>query len=332
MMTMLAPNTSPQRSSSPSAETPGRLRPVVQLLAQKFDPRPLIERHREAARRRGVWLNDGFDGISRLHADIPSTQAHGILDRLNQYAHAMIDARATDSTHADADSTVVTTIDTDTDRAATTSTDKRTMDQVRADVFCDLLLTGHATAEDSANSIPEGEAIRAHVQITIPVLTLLANPDSDRDGAAGEPCDLAGHGPIDPVTARRLAGTAAGWDRVLTHPISGCVLAVDRYRPSDQQRRLLRVRDEHCRFPGCRQPVRRCDLDHTIAREHDGPTEIGNLAHLCRRHHVLKHNSAWKVRQVGDGSLEWTSPTGRQHMDKPARTLTFTAESDPPPF
>jgi hypothetical protein len=151
------------------------------------------------------------------------------------------------------------------------------------------------------------------------------------------PAELTGHAPIDTATALRLAGTATGWDRVLTHPITGTVLAVDRYRPTDHLKRILRVRDEHCRFPGCRIPTRRCDIDHTIAAEHDGPTELTNLAHLCRRHHTLKHHSAWRVKQTPDGILHWTSPTGKVYPDLPARTLTFTheqgAEPGPPaPF
>ncbi|KZE90636.1 hypothetical protein AVP41_00155 [Microbacterium sp. TNHR37B] len=150
---------------------------------------------------------------------------------------------------------------------------------------------------------------------------------------------LAGRSPIDTDTALRLAGTAPGWDRVLTHPISGGVLAVDRYRPSEHLRRVLSVRDEHCRFPGCRVPVRRCDIDHTVAREHDGPTDVTNLAHLCRRHHTLKHHSAWRVTQTPGGVLHWTSPLGRDYPDAPARTLVFTTDGDtsgtapdPPPF
>ena len=147
-------------------------------------------------------------------------------------------------------------------------------------------------------------------------------------GATDAAADLTGYGPIDPDLARQLAGTAAGWDRLFTSPTTGAVLAIDRYRPSRDQLRMLRARDEHCRFPGCRQPLPRCDVDHTVAREHDGPTAVTNLAHLCRRHHTLKHHSAWRVRQRADGTLEWTSPTGRVHDDRPARTLVF----EPPPF
>ena len=248
--------------------------------------------------------------MAELIATLPAHLAHGIRDRVNRYARRVIDARGTaggDGSGMLLDEPVVQ--------------DRRGIDEVRADVFADLLLTGHATPEVSNDSLPEGEAIVAHVQITVPALTVL--------GADTTPAELTGHAPIDTATALRLAATAPGWDRVLTHPMTGTVLAVDRYRPSDQLKRTLRVRDEHCRFPGCRIPVRRCDIDHTTAREHDGPTEVTNLAHLCRRHHTLKHHSAWQVKQTPDGVLHWTSPTGRSYPDRPTRTLVFTCDAGP---
>jgi len=291
-------------------ETPGRLKPAARLLATRLHPVPLAERHAVAAKTRNLWVRDIEDGMAELIATLPAHLAHGIRDRVNRYARRVIDARGTaggDGSGMLLDEPVVQ--------------DRRGIDEVRADVFADLLLTGHATPEVSNDSLPKGEAIVAHVQITVPALTVL--------GADTTPAELTGHAPIDTATALRLAATAPGWDRVLTHPMTGTVLAVDRYRPSDQLKRTLRVRDEHCRFPGCRIPVRRCDIDHTTAREHDGPTEVTNLAHLCRRHHTLKHHSAWRVRQTPDGVLHWTSPTGRSYPDRPTRTLVFTCDADP---
>ena len=304
-------------------ETPGRLRPAARLLAARLHPVPLGERHAEAAKRRSVWVRDLEDGMAELIATLPAHLAHGIRDRLDRYARGTIDARRSTprSTLRSRDAGGELPDGMLLDEPAVC--DRRGIDEIRADVFADLLLTGHATPEVSNASIPEGEAIVAHVQLTVPVLTVL--------GADATPAELTGHAPVDTATALRLAASAPGWDRVLTHPVTGTVLAVDRYRPSDQLKRALRVRDEHCRFPGCRIPVRRCDIDHTTAREHDGPTELGNLAHLCRRHHTLKHHSAWRVRQTADGFLHWTSPTGRPHPDRPARTLVFTPDPDPCP-
>lgn len=282
-------------------EAPGRLRPAAQLLANRLHPVPLDERHAIAAKGRSVWVRDLDDGMAELIATLPAAIAHGIKNRLDQIARQTIDARGTAGASLLDEPTPI---------------DRRSAGEVRADVLTDLLLTGHASSEVTNDSLPEREAIVAQVQITVPVLTLL--------GAGTAPAELVGHSPIDTATALHLAGTATGWNRVLIHPITESVVAVDRYRPPDRLRYTLMVRDEHCRFPGCRMPTARCDVDHTIAREHDGPTELGNLAHLCRRHHTLKHGSAWRVRQSPDGVLHWTSPTGRVYPDRPARTLVFT--------
>jgi hypothetical protein len=166
--------------------------------------------------------------------------------------------------------------------------------------------------------------------VTVPVLTLLDSPVDDPFDAV----TLAGHGPIDPATARELAHHAPGWDRILTHPISGAVLAVDRYQPTKKMRRFLAVRDRHCRFPGCRQSTSRSDADHTMDWAHGGSTSVSNLAHLCRRHHTLKHHTPWSVTQKPGGVLEWTSPTGAVYPDHPASGVHFSTdpECDPPPF
>ncbi|MFT4229790.1 MAG: DUF222 domain-containing protein [Microbacterium sp.] len=206
--------------------------------------------------------------------------------------------------------------------------DPRTLDQVRADTLADLLLAGAPAAHGDGDALA---AITGHIQVTVPVLTLA--------GAGSEPALLTGYGPIDAATARRLAGHATGWDRVLTHPYTGAVLAVDRYRPNADLDRFLRARDERCRAPGCTRPAVRCDVDHTVDHAHGGPTAADNLCHLCRRHHSLKHATAWAVRQLGGGVIEWTSPTGRRYADRPPATVRFvpadrlrtTPDDEPPP-
>ncbi|MDY0908654.1 HNH endonuclease signature motif containing protein [Microbacterium sp. CFBP9034] len=305
-------------------ETPGRLRPLLRTLAARLDPVSIDDRHARASAGRGVWVADLDDGMAQLIATLPATLAHAIHDRLTRLSHAVIDARTPVDAVPAGDAPLAGGAQADAasperDDAPGPDPDRRTVGQVRADVLADLLLTS-----DPSTAPITGEPIRAHVQVTVPVLTLI--------GAGRAPAELACHGPIDATTARHLAGAATGWDRVLTHPAAGAVLAVDRYRPSEDQRRLLRARDEHCRFPGCRMPTARCDIDHTIDAARGGPTDAANLAHLCRRHHSLKHASAWRVRQVDGGRLDWTSPTGRSHADEPAGTVRFRASGDPPPF
>lgn len=180
----------------------------------------------------------------------------------------------------------------------------RTLDQLRADVLADIV-----TGRNDPATEP-----RVTVGVLVPVLTLLGEDDA--------PATLEGRIPIDPDTARRLAVRAPSFHRILTHPVSSTVLDVDRtsYRPPADLARLLALRDVTCRHPGCGQPAKRCDIDHTIDWAKGGTTSVRNLAHLSRRHHTLKHRTRWTVEQKPDGTIRWTSPTG------------FARDADPPPF
>ena len=93
-------------------------------------------------------------------------------------------------------------------------------------------------------------------------------------------------------------------------------LSSEGYRPGAALARLVRERDGTCRFPGCRTPAARCDLDHAVPFPH-GPTDARNLHCLCRRHHGFKHHAGWSVDLAWDGTLTWTSPTGRSYVTFP---------------
>ncbi|SDG65134.1 HNH endonuclease signature motif containing protein [Microbacterium sp. 77mftsu3.1] len=294
-------------------DTPNRVRGELEILAHRMHPRSFAERHEEAAAGRCVRVVAGRDGMSDLIATLPTVIAEGIHDRLTQQARAIIDTRG--------------------ERAATSdviATDGRSTDQVRADVFSDLLLAGIPALDDTRDTAagPLG-AIRARVQVLIPAATLT--------GADDGPCDLSGRSPIDPVTARALAGETGVWERLLHDPVTGVTVATDSYRVPSGMRRFLQARDQHCRFPGCRVAAIRCEVDHTHDHALGGKTELSNLAHLCQRHHSMKQFTAWKVRQLQGGVLEWTSPLGRTYReDAPTPAVAFTSATanpgDPAPF
>lgn len=296
-------------------ESASRLRPFAKMLAERIHPRSLTERHEAAAGERAVRVVDLPDGMADIIATLPVTIAHAAYDRLSAMAREVTRAIA-----AEAKEVLGVPVSGGAEGAPATedSRDMRSADQLRADILTDLLLAGAPGAH-----IPTGlGAIRANVQVVVPVLALL--------GRTEEPATLAGVGPVDADTARRLAGGAKGWDRVLTHPISGHVLSTDRYRPGKDLKRVLQVRDRHCRFPGCRLAVRICDIDHTVDFAFGGLTSEDNLAHLCRRHHTLKHESAWTVVQKSRGVLEWTSPSGRVYPDIPTSRVMFQPLADEP--
>ena len=308
-------------------DTPNRVRAELEILAQRMHPRSFTERHAEAAAGRCVRVVPGRDGMSDLVATLPTAIVEGVHDRLTQMARAIIDTRGeradAASGHRAAGALDGASAEIDArDRHEAITTDARSADQVRADVFADLLLAGAPALDDTRDTTagPLG-AIRARVQVVIPALAL---------AGADEPCDLVGRSPIDSATARLLAGSTPTWERLITDPITGTVLAVDSYRVPSAMRRYLQARDQHCRFPGCRTAAIRCEVDHTHDHALGGATETANLAHLCQRHHSMKQFTAWRVRQQSGGVLEWTSPLGRTYReDAPTPAVAFTPATPP---
>ncbi|NNM48027.1 HNH endonuclease signature motif containing protein, partial [Knoellia koreensis] len=64
------------------------------------------------------------------------------------------------------------------------------------------------------------------------------------------------------------------------------------YAMPTRMQRLVRLRDGHCRFPGCTIAARFCDLDHVVPWP-IGATDPANLICLCRRHHRIKQRRGW---------------------------------------
>jgi hypothetical protein len=178
----------------------------------------------------------------------------------------------------------------------------------------------------------------AEVRITIPASTLLGLDD--------QPAHLDGHGPVDAVQARALA-IGGVWRRIVTDPLSDRVLDVgrERYRPPSALADLIRTRDKTCAAPGCRVPACACELDHTQefhpqpGGDPDAPlggTDADNLGPVCHRHHRLKTDGGFRLRQIEPGLYEWLTPTGHRYLTRPGTGQTHDATADPhdaaPPF
>lgn len=276
--------------------TAGRLRPICQAIAERLQPQTIAERHEAANERRGMWVTPEQDGMALIQLLVDAALAAGIDDRSNAIARQV----KTGTGEGDED--------------------PRTLAQIRADVVTDMLLTATPTAAG------EGlDEIRAVVHVTVPAEVIA--------GADDQPAHATRVGTVAPETARRLAGRAHTWARLFRDPQTGALTAVDTYTPTAEQRRFLTARDEHCRFPGCRRPVRRCDIDHTVPYSEGGATDVGNLAALCRAHHVLKHHGRWGCRNE-NGVMVWITPTGQVLHEQPPPTVRFVAtaaaDGDPP--
>jgi hypothetical protein len=268
----------------------------IRALREHANPETIRERHERAACDREVVFSPARDGMAWLSAYLPAVDALGAFTRISEWASTL--------QHPD---------------------EVRTLTQLRADVFRDLVIDGQVIDGQPGDALSgdgepgnvlsgnAGRGVTAKVFVTVPVLTLLGREDL--------PATLDGYGPIDADTARMLAGHAPSFIRLLTHPETGAVLSVGResYRVPQDLKNWLQVRDATCRFPGCSRHAARCEIDHTRDWAHDGQTRHDNLAHLCKSHHTLKHNTDWQVTQArdGTGNLTWTSPAGRNYTTEP---------------
>ncbi|NKE10228.1 DUF222 domain-containing protein [Kocuria subflava] len=176
--------------------------------------------------------------------------------------------------------------------------------------------------------------------------------------------ELVGYGAICPSTAVEIAAGSSSWSRLLTDPATGQITQYSRdtYTVPAGLRRMLQIRDATCRFPGCRRPAMRCDIDHTVAWEDGGHTDADNLSHLCRTHHRLKHQGSpfgsWAVEHsgtpdrttpatgagagvphgadagagagAGAGDMVFTSPLGTRRASSPEHTLFLDSPKEPP--
>jgi hypothetical protein len=87
------------------------------------------------------------------------------------------------------------------------------------------------------------------------------------------------------------------------------------------QRMALAVRDRGCVFPGCDRPLSWCDAHHLWHWVDGGPTDLDNLALLCRAHHRTVHEGGWQLTRGPDGRFTATPsppPHRRQHRPSAA--------------
>jgi Domain of unknown function (DUF222)/HNH endonuclease len=140
---------------------------------------------------------------------------------------------------------------------------------------------------------------------------LATRDPTDEKGAAT--CHPTNHHPgTDGGLAARLRAAAA-----LLPPVLGGApaqpLEVGRTTRVVQpaQRTALAVRDGGCVFPGCDRPLAWCEAHHLRHWLHGGPTDLANLALLCRAHHRAVHEGGWRLARDPDGRLTATPPYRR---------------------
>ncbi|WP_192496959.1 HNH endonuclease signature motif containing protein [Gulosibacter chungangensis] len=325
------------------------------------------EAHAQARTNRGVTVRHDGLGMATLTAYIPSEQATPAVELLELGARELqaLDSKAA-AEHAAA---VEHARKHGLPEPAPFLPDTRSIGQIRADLFMETLLCaapGESRVKTTLNITIPALTLLNNTRATAPQTTPdthsndnVAETTADSGaaattGAAGafdtsntgvevdgwraegfSPALLNGIHPISIAQACQLAANAPFLQRILTDPITGQVIAVDKYEMTLDMRRFIQARDRTCRFPGCIRPAERCDADHTHPYSEDGPTDIENLAHLCRGHHVQKHHKPWTVTNLGGGVLEWRSPLGQVTTTRPrpyGPVFVPTGQYGPPPF
>jgi Domain of unknown function (DUF222)/HNH endonuclease len=208
--------------------------------------------------------------------------------------------------------------------------DPRSGSQRRADALAEL---ARRTLE--AGRLPQTGGVRPQLTVTVDLDSLLSHPG----GLGGE---TGGVRPLDPEACRRLACDGAVTRVLVTrhpsdhHPggegglADQLRVAATRLPPalgggptqplevgrtsrvvSAAQRAALVVRDGGCAVAGCDRPPAWCEAHHLRHWLHGGPTDLANLALVCRAHHRAVHEGGWRLARDPDGRLTATPPHRR---------------------
>ncbi len=251
--------------------TTGQLRARLDRLCLEADPDTARDRYQYAVKDRRVATEATSDGTANLLGlDLPPHRVHAISRRINHIA-----------------------------RSLKTRDETRTIDQLRADVYLDLLAGTYAKTDKTAGGV--------HLHVDLDTLAAL----SEHSG------ELAGYGPVIADIARQAIAEleATEWRFLVTDTATGqsITTGVTRRRPNAALRRGVEERTPTCVFPGCRMPSVDCDLDHNQRWADGGPTTRNNLAPACRHDHRIKDELGWSYRPLADGDYLWTSRLGHQY-------------------
>ncbi|MFB7885454.1 DUF222 domain-containing protein [Microbacterium sp. NPDC056057] len=258
----------------------------ARLVADRLTACTRTQRHAAAFARRTVYVEDVADGMSWVYAMVTTDRAHAFDRELWLTAKHM----------------------------PAVQRDGRTTGQIRADLFADMLIGGDVTRVKSKVlvTVPLDRlvpAARASVRVPAPsaaVVGLDLNSD----------CLIPGVGAIDDATARQMLLDAGAFTRVITDPVTGVILDMDRRarKATRAQREWLALVHGTCSRDGCDRLAIDGDIDHHCAYHGPGrgETDIANLDPLCDPDHALKDTTLLRHQRREDGSIEVAFPSGHR--------------------
>lgn len=299
---------------------------AIDAVVERLDP-GAVRQTRANARSRDVTIGgqNPENGTATVWGRLLGTDATVLDRRLNQMAHQVceddprtIGQRRADALGALAAGSTVLACRCGGSACAAATDDAR----AGAVVIHVLADAAAAAAEPDPQMSGEPEQGPAHTRATRLSECLAARPDPGPEPAPAGTAVITGGPAVPPALLAELI--AAGARVRLMGEVPNC--PESRYRPGAALDEFIRMRDLTCRFPNCDVPAERCDIDHRIPWP-AGPTHPSNLRTLCRKHHLLRTfqggDHGWRDVQRADGTIIWTSPTGRTYTTVPGSRLWF---------
>jgi hypothetical protein len=278
---------------------PPRLRRVIAHLCLVADPDAADRAGEVRYGRRGLWLAPTLEGMVAVDGLLEPEAGQVVLAALAPLARP---AGAGDG---------------------------RSGGQRRADALAEL-----ARRALEGGGLPQSGGVRPQLTVVVDLDSLLG----DAGSLGGE---VGGAGPLAPEGCRRLAcdgvltrvlvtrqptgdhGSSGGYEGLADRlraavALLPAVLGGAATQPLEvgrasrvvgaAQRTALAVRDGGCVFPGCSRPLAWCEAHHLRHWLHGGPTDLANLALVCRAHHRAVHEGGWRLVRLPNGQLTATSP------------------------
>ena len=304
---------------------PPRLRRVLHHLQLVADPESADHARESRQLRRGLWLAPTWDQMVAVNGLLEPEAGQTLLAALEPLArpHSADDSRSGGQRTADA----LTELARRALEGGQLPQTGGTRPQLTVTVDLDSLVGPHGLGGESGEAGPldpetcqrlacDSAVTRVLVTRQRPGQHGLSNEPSSGAGLttqdAGRAEGLATPGPADKRLATRLRAAMA-----LLPPVLGGAptqpLEVGRASRVVQpaQRSALAVRDGGCVFPDCTRPLAWCEAHHLHHWLHGGPTDLANLALLCRAHHRAVHEGGWRLTRQPDGQLTAVPPHRR---------------------
>jgi Domain of unknown function (DUF222)/HNH endonuclease len=288
---------------------PPRLRRVIGHLQHTADPEGADRDTERRHERRGLWVAPTLEGMVALQGLLEPEAGHTLLAALEPLARpaSAADERSGDQRRADA----LTELARRNLEGGQLPQTGGVRPQLTVVVDLDSLVGQAAMGGDAGWAVPLApEACRrlaCDSALTRVVVT--RHPGDDPGGGHHSPND-------DPGLAARLRAAMTLLPPILGGAVSP-PLEVGRASRviTPAQRSALAVRDGGCGFPDCDRPLAWCEGHHLVSWLDGGPTDLDNLALLCRAHHRAIHEGGWQLTRGPDGRFTATPPhrTHRRH-------------------